>query len=549
MIQKRPQRLTPHKMNAISDALLRFLKDDTLKVAVIKGEWGVGKTFFWRNFLNTVKEELSFRAYSYVSLFGTQHITDLKRQLFANFEMLDQKSMSKHLEKLKPISTVLKSVKVPYTNSLGAINDLIESKIVENFLVCMDDIERKEDSVSGSSVLGFISQLKEEKSCKIIIIYNDQKLDEETKNQINEYREKVVDLELTYRPTIQENLSIIWPDDCPQCVSETFLTLNLNNIRVMQRVKWTLEYFSEEIAVNYPNLIDSFKAKCVLLTVIHHAYSRSVSLNEVLSTSYISLYLSKDEKDNERLEFLKKMQFIAEDQDTVIVEYLINGYVDFFNFHNPLASKNEQYRLSNINEQFRSIWSKYHSGFVVPQDEFIASAMSFLKKHVRDLRLSDVSSTVTFIRRLDPKCDLIALLNESIDLFVSQVDRSDGHDLQMLNLAPEVRSVIEEKLAAKTMQYSIRELFVALAGSDSWNPRDIKHLLKYSEEDFYEWIATEKSEDVVDLLKEFLQRFGTQNEDEKTIVARIQSALDKIKERSPIDRYRVEILIEKKHSG
>ena len=104
-------------------------------------------------------------------------------------------------------------------------------------------------------------------------------------------------------------------------------------------------------------------------------------------------------------------------------------------------------------------------------------------------------------------------------------------------------------IAAKTKKYSIRELFVALAGSDSWNPRDIKHLLKYSEEDFYEWIATEKSEDVVDLLKEFLQRFGTQNEDEKTIVARIQSALDKIKERSPIDRYRVEILIEKKHSG
>ena len=159
MIQKRPQRLTPHKMNAISDALLRFLKDDTLKVAVIKGEWGVGKTFFWRNFLNTVKEELSFRAYSYVSLFGTQHITDLKRQLFANFEMLDQKSMSKHLEKLKPISTVLKSVKVPYTNSLGAINDLIESKIVENFLVCMDDIERKEDSVSGS-VLSLNSRRK-----------------------------------------------------------------------------------------------------------------------------------------------------------------------------------------------------------------------------------------------------------------------------------------------------------------------------------------------------------------------------------------------------
>ncbi|HEY5811123.1 MAG TPA: P-loop NTPase fold protein [Terrimicrobiaceae bacterium] len=256
-------------MNLISEALLKFLTDETLRVAILKGEWGIGKTFFWRNFLKLAKDTLDFRAYSYVSLFGAEEIGDLKRQVFSNFEILDEKKLSKHLEKLKPISTLLKAIKIPYLNSSGPINDLIENKLIDNFLICIDDLERKERSISGASVLGFISHLKEEKSCKIILIYNDKELDEKTEEQINEYREKVVDLELTYRPTIGENLSIIWPENCPQCVADIFHSLELNNIRVMQRVKWTLEYFAEEIARF------SRSRRCCLPTIIHYCYQKT----------------------------------------------------------------------------------------------------------------------------------------------------------------------------------------------------------------------------------------------------------------------------------
>lgn len=536
-------------MSPIGESLLKFLSDDTLKVAVIKGEWGIGKTFFWRNFFSEAKEKLNFRAYSYVSLFGAQEIGDLKRQVFSNFEMLDEQGLSKHLEKLKPISAVLKSIEIPYLNSSGPINDLIESKLIENFLICFDDLERKEESISGSSVLGLISQLKEEKSCKIILIYNDRELDEETEKQINEYREKVVDLELTYRPTIDENLSIIWPDNCPAYVSSVFQTLELNNIRVMQRVRWTLEYFADEIASKYPNLSTSFQSKCAMLTVIYHAYSNSVSLEEVLSTSYYSLLLSKDEDDKSRFEILKKLNFLPEDQDAVIAEYLINGYVDFPAFEELLGSKNEQYRISNINERHREIWGKYHSNFTASQEEFIELQKKFLEEHIHDLGVRDVAATVRFIRELDPQVELDELLSQSIDLFVSKVDRVDRHDLHMLRMEPDVISKIEEKLAAKTEDYSIKELFVALAGSNSWNPGDIKHLLKFTEEDFYTWITAEESVDVVDLIKEFLQRFGHQNEDEKTVVERIKSALEKVKNRSSIDRCRVEYLIENKKTN
>lgn len=531
-------------MDKISKSLLKFLNNDELRVATLKGEWGVGKTFFWKNFFNSIKEKLDFRAYSYVSLFGANEIADLERQVFANFEVIDEKKMSKYLEKVKPISAILEAVEIPYLNSSKAINELIQNKLVDNFLVCIDDLERKEDSISGSSVLGFISQLKEEKSCKIVLVYNDQRLDEETEKQINEYREKVVDLELTYCPTIGENLSIIWPEKCPDCVANIFNALKLNNIRVMQRVKWAIDYFAEEISGKYPELHPSFESKCAKLTVVYHAYSDEVSFENLLSTNPYSSFFFKNEDKNEEFGIVKKLNYFREDFDVVVAEYLVNGFVDFSVWEDLLSTKNEQYRLTDINNRQLEIWQKFHSNFVVPQEEFIKLQTEFLEKHIKDLYIREVVSAVKFIQKLDPNVDLTQLLSEAIDHFVSKLDRLETPQRLMLKDEPEIMAMIEERLTARKPDYSISDLFVALAGSNSCNPDDIRHFLRYTEDDFYHWITTEESVDVIDLLSNFLSRFGSHNNEEKKVTDRIRVALERVKERSVIDRCRVEYFIE-----
>lgn len=536
-------------MDSIDKCLTQFLKDDKLRVVALKGDWGIGKTYFWRNFFKSVKNELNFRAYSYISLFGVQEIGDLRRQVFSNFEMLGKNSLSNQtIEKIKPIKELLKSVDIPYFNSSKPINDLIESKFIENFLICVDDLERKEKTVSGSSVLGFISQLKEEKSCKIILIYNDQELDEETQKQINEYREKVIDLELTYHPTIDENLAIIWAEGYPNCVRDIFHAIELNNIRVMQRVKWSLDYFSQEIRTKYPNLYSSFERKCVILTVVYHAFSKHISVDEALMPSYSTFLPSQGRSNKSHFDILKKLKYLPEEQDQIIFKYLVDGYVDLTLFEDLLHSKNKQYRLNDVNENYREIWQKYDSNFVVSQEEFIRLQSDFLKKHIRDLNVSDVAEAVKFINKLDPSINLEPLLSESIELFITKLNKSDQRNLSTLRMDPEIISRIEEKLAIETQDYSIAELFFKLAGSDSWHRGDIKHLLKYSEEDFLTWITTEQSLNVIDLLIIFFRRFGDQNEDEKIVVSTVRKALDKVKERSPLDKYRVEHLIENNQS-
>jgi hypothetical protein len=531
-------------MNPIRESLARFLTDPTLRVAVIKGEWGIGKTFFWRKFFEEKKSSLANKAYSYVSLFGARDIGDLRKQIFSNCQILNDKSISKHLEKLKPLRSILETVDIPYLNSSGSITDLIESKLVENFLICFDDLERKEASISASSVLGLISTLKEEKDCKIILIYNDQELDEATKKEINEYREKVVDLELTYRPTITDNLAIIWPEGYPVSVQKIFEELKLNNIRIMQRVRWTLEYFDASILRKYESLAASFEHKCAVLTVLHHGFRNQVTIEEAISTNYYSLLLSKDDEEKDRFQVLKTLHFMPEEQDQIIVDYLINGYVDLASYSSLLEANAEKNRISNVNNEHHALWTEYHSGFVTEQDSFITRQIEFVEKHIEDLGLKDVAATLDFIKELDPDRSRDDLLERSIAIFVEKVDDVRRRDLTFHRLKPEVIKKIEEGLAHKTKEYPISQLFFDLAGSDSWSPSKIQHMKRFSEADYFQWITTEKEKDTPWLLKEFLQRFGSQNEDEELVVSRIRSALSRIKERSAIDRCRVQYLIE-----
>lgn len=67
---------------------------------------------------------------------------------------------------------------------------------------------------------------------------------------------------------------------------------------------------------------------------------------------------------------------------------------------------------------------------------------------------------------------------------------------------------------------------------------------RFTEDDYFTWITTESELDVPSLVGEFLRRFGS-NDDEKQVITLIRKALDKIKERSALDRCRVEYLIEK----
>ena len=109
-------------------------------------------------------------------------------------------------------------------------------KEFKNIVLCFDDFERISPNLSLSEILGFISELKEQYNCKIVLINNNDMLkiqDElnhkkhmekgednkyieksfttQTNNQeiFDKYSEKIIDITLKYEPHLKDNIRFI----------------------------------------------------------------------------------------------------------------------------------------------------------------------------------------------------------------------------------------------------------------------------------------------------------------------------------------------------
>jgi Cdc6-like AAA superfamily ATPase len=216
--------------SAIRNTLDSFFSEKDLAVLVIRGSWGIGKTYFWENYVqNRInKKELKQTAYSYISLFGLHDLSELKSKIFRTGKLL--KSREQFKEELKSfslnenrISEALFGVRsgsqdflrflaplyqfakyVPQVKGFSSIIDLAEYQLISNYLICLDDIERKEESLKIRQIMGFVDELSKRKQCKVILILNEKTLSEQDLSEFNKYREKVIDLEIEYKPTIKK---------------------------------------------------------------------------------------------------------------------------------------------------------------------------------------------------------------------------------------------------------------------------------------------------------------------------------------------------------
>jgi hypothetical protein len=111
---------------------------------------------------------------------------------------------------------------------------------VRNQILCIDDLERK-GGISVKDVLGLISYLREQRSCKIVLLLNQTKLneDEASKKDFDEYFEKTIDTRLVFAPSESEavGIAIEGKDDLSALIRENAIKLRISNIRVIKKIE------------------------------------------------------------------------------------------------------------------------------------------------------------------------------------------------------------------------------------------------------------------------------------------------------------------------
>lgn len=252
-------------------------------VISIDGRWGIGKTAFWKDYVKNVlisEKKYSENDIAYISLFGQDSIESIKSEILLK------------VSRQTKISKVLKKVETTYSPALKEINKLtygiggvlgsaalsiLSDADFKKKIICFDDFERISDKISHKDVMGLISSLKEDKKCKIVMILHQEKMYRNNKklfsydiapakvddkrniilnfntskdqnSEYTEYKEKIVDIELYYSPSIDSLFDIVKDnikyDAFKEYTLRYFKDTDIKNIRVMKRVVTALNDFS-----------------------------------------------------------------------------------------------------------------------------------------------------------------------------------------------------------------------------------------------------------------------------------------------------------------
>ena len=190
-------------IDRIEPVVLDFVAEDFNEVLVLKGNWGVGKTHFWHRLIDEQAEDenLGKEKYSYISLFGINSLDGLKRSIFTS--VVDSSDVQNEgiFSTLRGFAE--KAEDIPKLAEWGG--DAVLEKLlfdgVEDTLVCIDDLERRGEDLEIRDLLGLASMLKEERSCQVVLILNDDALEEQGRDEFGRHGEKIVDLEIEFERT------------------------------------------------------------------------------------------------------------------------------------------------------------------------------------------------------------------------------------------------------------------------------------------------------------------------------------------------------------
>lgn len=224
----------------IEEKLLNLINQENPFAIALTGEWGIGKTHFWKSFYEKNHNKFKTNKYSYISLFGIDSLESFKYQIAINTHdtnkktdnLLSIKKLFSHIkDKITFPKIEVKGFTLAVTQTM--INSII-SNLIEDTIICIDDFERKSDKLDAREIMGLINFLKEEKKCKIIMILHEKKSKES--EIFEEYKEKVFDDILNMDNNLSIIKSIIKNNEVIEIYEKFYTTIKIKNLRFYMKV-------------------------------------------------------------------------------------------------------------------------------------------------------------------------------------------------------------------------------------------------------------------------------------------------------------------------
>lgn len=322
----------------IEKRLSDIIKTEDAFAVALTGDWGIGKTYLWKNFRDKNRYLFSGKKYAYISLFGLDSLDSLKLAIAtevqtdtANDSPLNV-DVSKHIKKLFGFiggGNITASGDMRFGINIG--NKLITNIIMAHLkdtLVCLDDIERKSDSLPMSEIMGLVNYLKNERNCQIIMILHDA--ESEDRDYFDKHKEKIFDELLVLDDSLSVVKSIV--DSSLFTIYEQFYEIiGIKNLRFYQRVDQAFKLFDRA----FPSLSQLSKEQILrFILIVRMVYDMPSTLgNNIDFKFFVDSFNSKNIKDFRGYKIQSAYKEQNEIPDNIVNFNKINDYIHpFYNY-------------------------------------------------------------------------------------------------------------------------------------------------------------------------------------------------------------------------
>jgi hypothetical protein len=348
--------------------------ENTNYALLLNGNWGSGKSFFWRNSLTKIVEQNGYN-YIYISLNGISKIETLEHVLFLKLLPIIGKKEDGLLKNTTTLVTnVLNKVSTHYLKT--SISDIFKGVSIDAFnfskyIICFDDLERSQIPIK--EVLGFINNYVEHKNLKTIILADENQINNPDDKTYDNIKEKLIGRTLNFKLEIKETLPELLKNyNTNNSKYYTFLTTYEDYIKDIlieykQQNLRTISFCLEILAKIYPIILEEnekFIKEMILFSIIitiefkngkitskdFDKFEEFAGYNRfTLITESIMRSAKKNELNSEKIK-TKKDEFKETYLGKRLGEYhfypsiysfILSGYLNEENLKEQLVSKNK----------------------------------------------------------------------------------------------------------------------------------------------------------------------------------------------------------------
>lgn len=376
-------------MNEYLDVVKNYIDTPNTHYALmINGEWGNGKTYFFRNTIEPFLERMN-KKIIYISLNGLSDLQEINKQIYLETRIYQNKKIRKILEnkkmkQLTQFSKVIHNTAMILNIAGNGEKKIFYEEIIEindNIVLCFDDLERC--NIEITEILGFINNFVEHDDIKIIIIGNEKEI-KDISNERNKEIKFLAALKL-----MSSNGQVNINSDTVMTQVDTIFSKQRNYDVIKEKVVGRSILFVPDSEVFLKNIVEEYnsietRGYFTFLTEnisdLEYIFNKSSRKNiRLLKHAIVDFYgIYKILNNNfQKSEYKNKLINIFFMPSIILSLELRGGNINADSLTNTITKKiNTLFSTSHVQEEYMKILTKYLKGYSLEKEFYNSHAIN-----------------------------------------------------------------------------------------------------------------------------------------------------------------------------